>query len=212
MRHIAILGGTFDPIHNGHLQTALAIQHFFHFACFYLLPCNVPVLKAKTIATNQQRIEMISLAIANLKDFALDLREINRSTPSYMTETLIDIRAQNPDTAISLVLGYDAFLSLPLWHNWDKIIQLTNLLIIKRAGMDQPLTPTLDGFLLQHRTTNKEELLHSPYGKIYDFNAGNYPISSTEIKAKLAKREEVASLMPPQVVEYINKYKLYLRV
>lgn len=121
MYSIAIFGGSFDPIHNGHLQTSLAIQKYFNFDSYIFLPCKTPTLKPATVANSEQRIEMILRAINRYKqNFKLDLREIERTTPSYMVETLESFRAESPEASITLIIGYDAFISLSQWHQWQK--------------------------------------------------------------------------------------------
>lgn len=152
MHNIAIFGGSFDPIHNGHLQVSLSIQQHFKFDTYIFLPCKMPTIKPPTLANNDQRIEMIHLAIKDFPEFKMDLREIERPTPSYMVETLESFRAELPNDSISLIMGYDAFLSLPRWYQWEKIITLSNLIIINRLEFSH-LHPskTMEKFLKEHQ-------------------------------------------------------------
>lgn len=210
MTSIAIFGGTFDPVHQGHLQTSINIQQQFHFDAYYFLPCKIPALKAPSLANNQQRIEMLKLALSDHPQFSIDLREIERDTPSYMVETLKSIRSQYPDAAITLIMGYDAFRSLPLWHEWQSLIKLANLLIINREQQEQLECVTeLNTLLKMHETMQQEDLLNNNEGFIYFFNAGDYPISSTEIRTKLKLRQKVTDLLPAEVYQYIKKWNLY---
>lgn len=206
MLTVAIFGGTFDPIHNGHIQTSLKIQAEFQFDHYYFVPCKIPLLKSKAQASTQQRIEMLSLALNKYPKFEIDLREINRDSPSYMVETLDSFRAEYQEASITLILGYDAFLSLPQWHQSSKILELANLLVINRVGFGQ-----LETTLWKKRSLKqKEQLLHNKAGSIYYFNAGEFDISSTEIRSKLKENQDTSCDIPQEIQEYIKSLELYL--
>lgn len=210
MYNIAIFGGTFDPIHNGHLQASLTIQAHFQFDSYIFLPCKSPTIKPPTVGNSQQRIEMLKLAIGNRQNFKIDLREIERDTPSYMVETLESFRAEYPQAAITLILGYDAFLSLPYWYQWEKIINLANLLIINRAEFaKQPVPEVIKKFLEQYQTKNKTALLTTRSGTVFLFDAGHFEISSSTIREEIKKGAEVKNKLPKQVYEYIKAQGLY---
>lgn len=210
MRSIAIFGGTFDPVHNGHIQTSAAIQSNFHFDYYYFVPCKIPTIKPNSFANTQQRIDMLQLAIKNFKNFSLDLREVNRDTPSYMVETLKSFRDENEDASISLIIGYDAFLSLHHWHQWENIIELANLLVINRNNYAHLAIPEAVELLLkQHQCVRKSQLLTSRSGTIILFDAGNYEISSTDIREELKLKKNVEDKLPKAVYEYIKQSGLY---
>lgn len=210
MRSIAIFGGTFDPIHNGHIQASLAIQASFHFDSYYFVPCKVPTIKPPSFANSQQRIEMIQLAIQNHKNFILDTREINRDTPSYMVETLESFRKENEEASITLVMGYDALISLPKWHEWKKIIQLANLLVINRHEFAQhPIPDEINLLLKKHQSERKSQLLTNKAGVIILWDAGNYKISSTSIREEIKQKKNMEQMIPNDVYEYIKEWQLY---
>lgn len=168
MHSIAIFGGTFDPIHNGHLQTSKFIQTHIKFDSYIFLPCKTPTIKPPTLANNEQRVEMLKLAIKEVPDFKLDLREIERDTPSYMVETLESFRLEYPKSSITLIIGYDAFLSLPRWYQWEKIITLANLLVINRNEFARQAVPkTMQEFLEKYQTKSKAELLNMQAGRVF---------------------------------------------
>ncbi|STY29066.1 nicotinate-nucleotide adenylyltransferase NadD [Legionella wadsworthii] len=210
MHSIAIFGGSFDPIHNGHLQVSVSIQHHFNFDSYIFLPCKTSTIKPPTLANNGQRIEMIHLAIKDFPEFKMDLREIERPTPSYMVETLESFRAELPNDSISLIMGYDAFLSLTRWHQWEKIITLSNLIIINRSEFSHfPPSKTMEKFLKEHQVIKKWELLNSKAGKVFLFDAGNYEISSTSIREEIKKGADVRKQLPEKVYHYIKCQELY---
>ncbi|KTD06621.1 nicotinate-nucleotide adenylyltransferase NadD [Legionella gratiana] len=211
MYSIAIFGGAFDPIHNGHLQTSLTLQEHFKFDAYIFLPCKTPTIKPATVATSKQRIEMIRRAIKNRnQNFKLDLREIERTTPSYMVETLESFRAEYPSASITLIIGYDAFLSLFKWHQWQKIITLAHLIVINRSEFAKQAIPeVMQQFLKKHQNENKTELLDTQSGCVFLFNAGNYEISSTSLRAEIKKGADVRKKLPYSVYKYIKHLGLY---
>lgn len=204
MHSIAIFGGTFDPVHNGHIKTSINIQAHVHFDRYCFLPCKVPIIKAPTIASTTQRIDMLQLAIKDSPLFQIDLREINRETPSYMVDTLDSFRKEFPNASISLILGYDAFLSLPKWHEWEKIISLSHLFVINRAAFSSCIIPESIIKLLQlHKNTDINELKTHSSGFIYEFDAGSYDLSSTALRAEL----KIHSPLANQSIESCNLKK-----
>jgi nicotinate-nucleotide adenylyltransferase len=211
MHSIAIFGGTFDPVHNGHIQVSLNLQRAFGFDSYRLLPCKIPAIKALAHASVQQRIDMLRLAIAQHEVLTLDVCEIERDTPSYMVYTLENFRAEYKNAAITLVLGFDAFLTLPQWFQWEKIITLANVLIIKRGdfgdtlNIDAPLKQLLE----QHETNDQNKLLCTPNGVIYFFDAGAYPIASTTIRNAIKQHINVEPLLPKAIHDYIVTHNLY---
>lgn len=210
MHSIAIFGGTFDPIHNGHLQTSLAIQTYFKFDDYVFLPCKIPAIKPPALANNQQRINMIELAIKNYPSLKIDLREIERDTPSYMVDTLESFRLQYPEAAITLIIGYDSFISLPRWYQWEKLITLANILVINRDEFAQQEIPiVMHNFLKTHQSNDQNALLKHQAGTVFLFDAGHYVISSTAIREELKQEKDVSLKLPKEVYQYIKDEGLY---
>lgn len=193
MRNIALFGGTFDPIHNGHIQTSLRIQSTFNFDSYLFLPCKTPTMKPPAYASNQQRVEMIQLAIKPYNEFTLDLREMNRDTPSYMVHTLTSLKEEFPSDVITLILGYDAFLSLPKWHEWEKVVSMAQLLVMNRSSSSSKEIPDT----LQNLSS------------VRFFDAGDYDVSSRQIREELKQGIDVASKLPKAVYDYIKAKELY---
>ena len=210
-KNLLIYGGSFDPPHLGHLNIALNVQRHFHFQSFIFLPCKTPVLKQPTMATATSRIDMLKLMLKRHSEFSISTREIDRKSPSYMAETLASYRNElGPSISITLLLGMDAFLNLNRWHAWEKIPGLCNLLIIKRPSeLDHKIPNALKSLLLDHQCSNPLVIKNHPYGKIAYFEAGEYFISSTQIREKIQLKIEIHTDLDPVVYDYIRTHRLY---
>jgi len=210
VNNIIIFGGSFDPPHNGHLNTALAVQKSFHFDHFIFLPCKQPILKDATLASAQQRVTLLELALADHPEFKIDTREINRESPSYMVTTLTDLRKElGNNTAITILIGLDAFLQLPQWHEWEKILTLANLLVIDRPGSNYKLPPILKNLLLTNEIFDKKRLLTQSCGAIYRYNAGQYPISSSWLRKEIKEGRTIKPYVPTRVFEFLQTNNIY---
>lgn len=215
MRNLLIYGGTFDPIHNGHINTAINVQNHFNFDRFVFLPCKIPLLKNDAVATAEQRIDMIELALAYRakdKHFAIDLSEINRDSPSYMVDSLANFRHQlGNELAITLLMGADTFNQLPKWYAWQQLLTLANLLVIKRTGIDDMQTPELmKELLLKHESQDDKAIGIQAHGLIYRYDAGSYDFSSSWIRKQLAAGKNLNGYLPESVLQYIKQNNLYL--
>lgn len=209
MQTIAIFGGTFDPVHNGHLAISENLEHFFKFDRYIFLPCKIPVIKTPSFASSIQRVDMLKLALANFKQFQIDKREIMRDGPSYMVDTLESFRLEFPKASLSLVLGADAFAQLPHWYQWEKIIRLAHIIVLNRSDLNQYTELNLKKMLQSHLTTNKKTILQTLFGKIFLYDAGNFSISSTLIRKNLQLRKSCSGLLPDKVIQYIIDEGLY---
>ena len=182
MRNIAILGGTFDPIHLGHLAIAKNIQNFFNFQEFFFLPSNKSVHKGNITDPNH-RLAMLKLALnrePTIENVKICLEEIKKDSPSYTVDTITTLRQKYPKAAITFILGFDMFLTLDTWHNYHELLNLCNLLVLKRPNYNKPLSKPIKSLLENHQAQNHNLLKTTPHGKIYLFDAGQYKISSTK--------------------------------
>jgi nicotinate-nucleotide adenylyltransferase len=206
---IGILGGTFDPVHHGHLRTALELKQILDLQSIRFLPCNIPVHKEKTHASAEHRIKMLHLAIADEPTFVVDDREIQRQSPSYMIESLTSLRQEFPDTPLVLILGSDVFTHLPDWKNWRQLIELAHIAIAVRAGKKMHLDSEMERFLTAHQDLDYGCLHESLAGKIFLQFVTPLDISSNTIRCQLEAGYDARFLLPDTVLTYIKNNQLY---
>lgn len=207
----ALFGGTFDPIHYGHLKPVGILAAQVGLNKVTLLPNNVPPHRPQPEATPEQRIEMVRLAIADDPLFDVDLREMARQTPSYTIETLAALRAERgQDQPLAFIIGYDSLLSLPKWHRWQELLSFAHLLVSKRPGYDREMaSPLLQAWLHQHQVHTPQALHENPAGKLFLAETPLLPISATEIRQRLHDGAACDSLLPAPVLAFINDAGLY---
>ncbi len=207
---VAIMGGTFDPIHNGHLRTAVEVLDRYQYSELRLIPCFQPVHKGWPSVSPQQRLEMAKLAISGDSRLRVDSREMDREGPSYSVDTLRDIRSEiGPNESLIMVLGMDSFLSLPTWQNWQELIQYSHLLVVSRPGWEPDLISELSAFCENYRAASSHELQCAPSGRVWFETLTPLGISSSMIRALARKNESIAYLLPEPVQKYIEQHQLY---
>lgn len=206
---IGILGGTFNPIHHGHLRLALELYERLDLAEVRLLPAGQPPHREQPTVSNQHRLEMVQAAIKGVTGLSLDDRELRREGPSYMVDTLSSLRQDFPQRPLGLILGMDAFLDLPQWYQWQRLITLAHLFVVNRPNSQLSDNQTMQEFLKKHRILNKQDLQIQKSGKIWIEEMPMLSISSTQIRNIIAAGKNPTFLLPPAVLEKINLYHLY---
>ena len=205
---IGILGGTFDPIHYGHLRSALEVKDIFGLTEIRLIPSAQPPHRQQPIASVLMRLDMLKLAIENQPDFVADDREIQRIGPSYMVDTLKSLRDEFPETPLLLFIGTDAFNQLKTWHQWSSLFNFAHIVVMTRPGFrPQPL----DDCFIERHTDKVTELAHKPAGKLYFHQVSQLDISATAIRNMIAEHQNPGFLLPDTVIAYIRQHQLYLR-
>ena len=207
---VAIMGGTFDPIHNGHLRTAVDIVDRFHFTQLRLVPCFKPVHKSHPSISAKQRLDMVSLAVQSHPNLLVDEREIQRTGPSYTIDTLIELRNElGPDVSITMVVGMDSFISLPRWHQWQRILNYAHILVVSRPGWHPEFGIELQELVEKSRAQSTAELQSAPAGKIHMETLTALGISSSMIRSLCEHNKSIAYLLPESVHAYIDQHTLY---
>lgn len=209
MNPIGIFGGTFDPIHYGHLRTAFEMLQALRFAEVRFVPCGEPPHRGETCAGPAERLEMVQVAIDGQPGFVVDDREVQRAGPSYSIDTLQALRKEHGDRSIALILGMDAFLGLPRWHRWSEILEVAHVVVAHRPGWRAPDIGPL-GELLDERGTHRVDDLHeSTHGRIHIHAVTQLEISSTEIRELVEAGRDPRFLMPDPVRHVIASTRCY---
>lgn len=206
---IGVLGGTFDPIHFGHLRLALELKQSLGLSQMRLMPCHRPVHRGEPQVSSAQRAEMIRLALLDCPELTLDERELRRDTPSYTFDTLRSLRAEL-GAGVSLIwaMGTDAFAALDSWNRWQELLDYAHLVVIERPGFSLPDAGPVARLLQQHRAP-ASALDELPAGAIVLPSLRLLDISATGIRAQLAAGESAQFLLPESVRRYILAEGLY---
>lgn len=212
---VAILGGTFDPVHYGHLRFADAIRRALGLPELRLVPAGDPPHRAGPRASAADRVAMLRLAVAEFPGLVVDEREVARKGKSYTVLTLEELRRDDATRPILLLLGADAFLGLPTWHRWREIFALAHLVVVARpgVGLADALPPELVPEWNARLVRSPDCLFSTPAGAIFEAYAPPQPIAATDIRAALARghaeQANVAQLIPREVLAYIDQHGLY---
>ena len=210
MNPIGIFGGSFDPIHFGHLQTAFVIKQVLNFDEVCFIPLGIPPHRESPIAEAKLRLEMVQIAIKDQHGFTFDDREIIKKEPSYSVNTLKEFRQENPLRSICMILGMDTFLSLPEWYKWAEILEFCHIIVANRPGWRVPDVGII-GDLVSKRNTNCIQDLHNEnFGRIYFHDVFQLQISSSDIRKLLGIGCDPCFLLPDSVLEIIKESRCYL--
>jgi nicotinate-nucleotide adenylyltransferase len=212
---LALLGGTFDPVHFGHLRIASDTAAALKLPEVRLIPSKTPVHRAQPGASETQRLDMLRLAVADVLPLAVDDRELTRDTPSYTALTLASLRAEFPERPLIWLIGIDAFMHIKRWYDWPRLFELAHFVVLNRPGfaVSQALSPQLADVWQARLARTPDALVASTHGHIYLHTVTPQAISATEIRNTIAAGGDdaaLAPLLPAPVLAYIRAHRLYL--
>lgn len=203
---IGLFGGTFDPVHYGHLRSALEVKELFKLDEVRLIPSSAPPHRAQPAATAPQRLRMLELAIDNQAGLIIDNRELVRVGRSYMVDTLSSLRADFPGQPLLLFIGSDAFNGLTSWYRWWQLFDYAHVVVLTRPGF---AAQALDGFFESVQVEEKERLEQETAGKLFFQPVTQLEISATAIRTMIAEKRNPGFLLPDTVIDYIRRNNLY---
>jgi nicotinate-nucleotide adenylyltransferase len=204
-----MLGGTFDPIHAGHLRSAVELREALALDELRFVPCHVPPHRHAPVASAAQRLRMLELAIADEPGLSIDTRELQRDEPSYSINTLIALRAElGAACALSLIVGMDAFAQLHTWHRWQEILDYAHIIVIARPGSELPQHGAVAD-LLRAKRADAGIVKQQNCGSIVGVELTPLPISATAIRNLIQAARSPRYLLPDAVWNYIRAQRLY---
>jgi nicotinate-nucleotide adenylyltransferase len=207
---IGIYGGTFDPVHYGHLRTALEVQEAAGLDEVRFIPCREPPHRQAPEASPEQRLNMLELALSNGEPgFRLDTRELDRPGPSYMVDTLASLRREIGSRPLCLIVGLDAFHGLPSWHRWRELFDLAHVIVMRRSGSEAGFSEQLAPLIRERMSGEAGRLKDKAAGAILLVDVTQLDISATRIRDALKSGKSPRYLTPDPVLDFIHAARLY---
>ncbi len=209
MKTLGVLGGTFDPVHYGHLRLALEMRNQLDLARVCMIPAATPPLRGTPHATPVLRLRMLQAAIADEAGLYCDDRELHRSGTSFTVDTLLALREDLAGTAICLILGMDAFIRLEHWHRWRELFDLAHICVAKRPGSSQAIQGELGEVVSERQTSDVSALADTEAGRICIRDLPALDVSATHIRELVSTGRSARYLLPDAVLEIIEREGLY---
>ncbi len=206
-----MLGGTFDPVHHGHLRSAVELREMLALDQVHMIPAQLPPHRAVPGVAALDRLEMLKAGIGDTQGLNADDRELRRSGPSYSVDTLASLRAEFGDeTRLVMALGVDAFLKLAEWHEPERLFELAHLIVIARPGHAVSPGPALQALIEGREVDDVTRLFATPAGRLLHLRLpSSMDISATELRRRLRAGLSVRYLLPSAVETYIQSSSLY---
>lgn len=213
-KKIGILGGTFNPIHFGHLRIAEEIAENLALDEVRFIPSAQPPHKPAPQVSAQHRANMVKLAIQNNPAFVLDDCELNREGASYTIDTLTDLRKKlGAQVGLFLIMGSDAFAHFNTWHRWQEILDDCHIVLVQRPhheSLMENFSAEMKDFFETHTQKTFPNLQEKAAGSIITQTITPLAISSTDIRERRQSKKSVRYLLPPDVLNYIETHQLYI--
>ncbi|NOR43047.1 MAG: nicotinate-nucleotide adenylyltransferase [Gammaproteobacteria bacterium] len=208
---IGVFGGTFDPVHHGHIEPALSIQRALHLTKLLFIPNGNPPHRSVPWLSTEQRLSLLQTALEKYPDLVIDKREVSRAGPSYMVDTLRLLKQDFQDESLCMIIGMDAFFGITQWHQWEQLFDLCHIVVMTRPGfkqesLAQQMSRENYQFLCKRMTQDVKMLASREVGKILLQSVPQLDISSTQIRAKLLAGEDVSQWVPADVYQKLRGF------
>lgn len=208
-KFLGIYGGTFDPIHLGHLTAASEVQKCLGLDEVRMVLSAKPPHRISPTLTAEERFSLLTLAVQNYPNLVADRSEMERSGPSYMVDTLFGFRQESPTSSLVLILGMEAFNGLMSWDRWEEMINLAHIVVTDRAGFDNQFNPKIEHYVAPFLTVDKSQLRQRTHGKIFVQPVTAANISATQIRQRLKENKTVKNMLTAECLEVINNRHFY---
>lgn len=205
MNPVGILGGTFDPVHHGHLRLAIEMRDALGLSAVKLVPAPNPRLRDQPSTSPSRRLRMLEAAVKGAEELEVDDREIHRAGPTYTVETLRSFRNELNDVPLCLIVGADAFVRLDQWHRWTELAELAHIAVAGRPGATLPDSGPVADLMRERGTEDPAQLQIRPAGCVIVRQIPALDISGTRIRALLGAGRSVRYLVPDPVINLIKE-------
>ena len=208
---VALFGGTFNPVHNGHLRIATELAELLPVSELRMMPCGISADIDKKAIPAQQRMKMLQIGIGDENPtLTIEAIELQRTTPSYSIDTVTLIRKNlGPSVPLFLCLGMDALASINSWNRWEQLLDFCHIAVSSRPGFSAPKKGPLFEWINQHSCADLSKLEERPAGHIYFCDLTMLAVSSTIIRDKVKCGDSIRYMAPDGVVNYIQQHRLY---
>jgi len=208
---IAMLGGTFDPVHLGHLRSAVELHEALALDRVHMIPASVPPLRGEPRVAPETRLTLLRLGIGDTPGLVADPRELHREGPSWSADTLASLREEfGAEARLVMALGHDAFLRLAEWRDPERLFALAHLVVVDRPDFEAPLPAALDALIAGREVGDADTLMASPAGGLLRLSLpSRMAISATEVRRRLAEGRSVRYLLPEAVERHLLEHGLY---
>lgn len=207
---LALFGGTFDPVHFGHLRAAVEARESLQLNRLILLPAGNPPHRSGTFASAADRLAMLQMAVKDDPDLPVDLREVQREGYSWMVDTLAEFRTEiGPDQPLALLLGQDAVNQLDSWKEWRRLFGLAHIIVMRRPDSSHAYSAGLLAEIEPRLVGEVAALRQQPGGLVLPLEVTQLAISSTDIRQRLRSGQSCRYLLPAEVIGYIRQHGLY---
>lgn len=209
VRDIGVMGGMFDPVHEGHLRAGREALSALGLDEVRLMPCARPVHRDSASASDGDRLAMLALAVSDSPGLIVDDRECRREGPSWTVTSLESLKQEFPRSRLYLLMGTDTFATLQTWHRWQELFALAHVVIIGRPGQTALPGQVLAAELARRSVTDPGSLKSCESGLVYSSLSSHTELSSTTVRSELAAGRKAEKLLPRAVLEYISTHHLY---
>jgi nicotinate-nucleotide adenylyltransferase len=207
---IGVFGGTFNPVHYGHLRSALELVELLGLAQLRLMPCAVPPHREAPSCSAQHRAAMVELAVSGESSLVCDARELQRAGKSFTIDSLVELRDElGSERGLCLVMGCDAVLDITSWHRWEELLAWAHIVVMARPGWHLPAVGEVADWMAAHALGDAGQLRERPAGGVLVVELRPLEISSTEIRELLGVGRSIRYLLPEPVLDYIEAHGLY---
>ena len=211
MHSIGVLGGTFDPIHNGHIRLALEVRNKLKLDTIKLIPANIPPHRSTPLASANDRKKMVELAILDQENLSIDLREIENKNISYTVNTLISLRVEFPNDALFLIVGEDVFNMIDTWKDWQSILNYTHIIVATRLEENKKnISDELKVWRKKNEINDIKILKMTQSGHVFYINTPIIEISSRMIREYYSQNKIIDEYLPSNIISYIKENNLYM--